>query len=582
MSSDKKQSVTSRIVFDYLMSHKLKIILALFMMVISAGATGLHAWLVRPALDEVLIKGNKEMLFLIPIAIIIVTLCKGLATYTHSYQMSKVAHSIIAKLQTQMFEKLMYLNMKFYNDSKSGNLISRLINDTYYLRLAIVKSVTGIIKDVLVIIFLLGNMFYQSWTLTLFAFFAFPLAIWPIRKIGKSIRKITYTIQNEIAVFSNVLAESIKGIRQVKAYSRENYEKQRAFETISFIQKYFTKSAFISNRLSPLMEFIGSLAVALSIYAGGVFVLNESMTTGQFMSFLVSLLLAYQPVKALGNLNISVQEGLAGAERIFKLLDTSEKNMENISPKKTIDLDGDIVFKDVSFAYNDNTVLDKISLRIPKGKKVALVGLSGSGKSTIANIILRLYDNYSGSILINSKDIKELDLTDVRNSVSIVTQETILFNESIFNNIKYGNLKATDEEISLVAKNAGVSSFSEELDQKLDTVIGENGVKLSGGQRQRIAIARALIKDAPLLIMDEATSSLDNITENKIHETINNLMNNKTKLIIAHRLSTIEDADIIYVLDKGKIESQGKHEELISKSTIYKKLQLREQLENEF
>ena len=582
MSSDKKQSVTSRIVFDYLMSHKLKIILALLMMVISAAATGLHAWLVRPALDEVLIKGNKEMLFLIPIAIIIVTLCKGLATYTHSYQMSKVAHSIIAKLQTQMFEKLMYLNMKFYNDSKSGNLISRLINDTYYLRLAIVKSVTGIIKDVLVIIFLLGNMFYQSWTLTLFAFFAFPLAIWPIRKIGKSIRKITYTIQNEIAVFSNVLAESIKGIRQVKAYSRENYEKQRAFETISFIQKYFTKSAFISNRLSPLMEFIGSLAVALSIYAGGVFVLNESMTTGQFMSFLVSLLLAYQPVKALGNLNISVQEGLAGAERIFKLLDTSEKNMENISPKKTIDLDGDIVFKDVSFAYNDNTVLDKISLRIPKGKKVALVGLSGSGKSTIANIILRLYDNYSGSILINSKDIKELDLTDVRNSVSIVTQETILFNESIFNNIKYGNLKATDEEISLVAKNAGVNSFSEELDQKLDTVIGENGIKLSGGQRQRIAIARALIKDAPLLIMDEATSSLDNITENKIHETINNLMNNKTKLIIAHRLSTIEDADIIYVLDKGKIESQGKHEELISKSTIYKKLQLREQLENEF
>ena len=582
MSSDKKQSVTSRIVFDYLMSHKLKIILALLMMVISAAATGLHAWLVRPALDEVLIKGNKEMLFLIPIAIIIVTLCKGLATYTHSYQMSKVAHSIIAKLQTQMFEKLMYLNMKFYNDSKSGNLISRLINDTYYLRLAIVKSVTGIIKDVLVIIFLLGNMFYQSWTLTLFAFFAFPLAIWPIRKIGKSIRKITYTIQNEIAVFSNVLAESIKGIRQVKAYSRENYEKQRAFETISFIQKYFTKSAFISNRLSPLMEFIGSLAVALSIYAGGVFVLNESMTTGQFMSFLVSLLLAYQPVKALGNLNISVQEGLAGAERIFKLLDTSEKNMENISPKKTIDLDGDIVFKDVSFAYNDNTVLDKISLRIPKGKKVALVGLSGSGKSTIANIILRLYDNYSGSILINSKDIKELDLTDVRNSVSIVTQETILFNESIFNNIKYGNLKATDEEISLVAKNAGVSSFSEELDQKLDTVIGENGIKLSGGQRQRIAIARALIKDAPLLIMDEATSSLDNITENKIHETINSLMNNKTKLIIAHRLSTIEDADIIYVLDKGKIESQGKHKELISKSTIYKKLQLREQLENEF
>ena len=577
-----KRPVINRLVFDYLTNYKLTILIALLMMIISAAATGLHAWLVRPALDEVLIKGNKEMLFLIPFAIIIVTLIKGIATYTHSYQMSKVAHSVIAKLQTQMFDKLMYLNLKYFNESKSGNLISRLINDTYYLRLAIVKSITAVIKDILVIIFLLGNMFYQSWTLTLFAFFAFPLAIWPIRKIGKMIRKITYTIQNEIATFSNVLAEGIKGIRQVKTYNKEEYEKKRAYKTIEYIKTYFIRSAFVSNRLSPLMEFIGSLAVALSIYAGGIFVLNESMTTGQFMSFLVSLLLAYQPVKALGNLNISIQEGLAGAERIFKLLDTSEKNMENISPKKTIDLDGDIVFKDVSFAYNDNTVLDKISLRIPKGKKVALVGLSGSGKSTIANIILRLYDNYSGSILINSKDIKELDLTDVRNSVSIVTQETILFNESIFNNIKYGNLKATDEEISLVAKNAGVSSFSEELDQKLDTVIGENGVKLSGGQRQRIAIARALIKDAPLLIMDEATSSLDNITENKIHETINSLMNNKTKLIIAHRLSTIEDADIIYVLDKGKIESQGSHEELILKSNIYKKLQLREQLENEF
>ena len=582
MSSNPKKSVTSRIISDYLLSHKTKIVLALLMMVISAAATGLHAWLVRPALDEVLIKGNKEMLFLIPIAIILVTLIKGLATYTHSYQMSKVAHAIIAKLQTQMFEKLMYLNMKFYNDSKSGNLISRLINDTYYLRLAIVKSVTGIIKDVLVIIFLLGNMFYQSWTLTLFAFFAFPLALWPIRKIGKSIRKITYTIQNEIAVFSNVLAESIKGIRQVKAYSRENYEKQRAFETISYIQKYFTNSAFISNRLSPLMEFIGSLAVALSIYAGGVFVLNESMTTGQFMSFLVSLLLAYQPVKALGNLNISVQEGLAGAERIFKLLDTDEKNMENISAKKTVDLDGDIIFKDVSFSYNDNLVLDKINLTIPKGKKVALVGLSGSGKSTIANIILRLYDNYTGTILINSKNIKDLNLTDIRNSVSIVTQETILFNDTIFNNIKYGNLEANDEDINIVAQNAGVNNFADEMKQKLHSIIGESGIKLSGGQRQRIAIARALIKGAPFLIMDEATSSLDNITENKIHETINNVMNNKTKLIIAHRLSTIEDADIIYVLDKGKIENKGSHSELILKSTIYKKLQLREQLENEF
>ena len=582
MKSSNKQSVTSRIVFNYLLNHKFQIFLALMMMVISAAATGLHAWLVRPALDEVLIKGNKEMLFLIPIAIIIVTLIKGIATYTHSYQMSKVAHSIIAKLQTQMFEKLMYLNMKFYNDSKSGNLISRLINDTYYLRLAIVKSVTGVIKDVLVIIFLLGNMFYQSWTLTLFAFFAFPLALWPIRKIGKSIRKITYTIQNEIAVFSNVLTESIRGIKQVKSYTKENYEKNRAFETIELIKNYFTKSAFISNRLSPLMEFIGSLAIALSIYAGGVFVLNETMTTGQFMSFLVSLLLAYQPVKALGNLNISIQEGLAGAERIFNLLDTSEKQMEKVSENKNIKLSGDIVLKNISFKYDEKNVLENININIPKNKKVALVGLSGSGKSTISNIITRFFDNYKGDIMIGSENIKKIHLKDLRDNISVVTQETILFNDTITNNIKYGKLDADDDEIKKVADLAGINEFSDNLEKKLETEIGESGIKLSGGQRQRVAIARALIKDAPILILDEATSSLDNITEKSIYKTINDLMKNKTILIISHRLSTIEDSDIIYVVDNGKIDSFGSHEELLKNSKIYKKLQIREKLENEY
>ena len=582
MKSSNEKSVVSRIIFNYLLNHKFKIFLALAMMTISAAATGLHAWLVRPALDEVLIKGNKEMLFLIPIAIIIVTLIKGLATYTHSYQMSKVAHAIIAKLQIQMFEKLMYLNMKFYNDSKSGNIISRLINDTYYLRHAIVKSVTGIIKDVLVIIFLLGNMFYQSWTLTLFAFFAFPLALWPIRKIGKSIRKITYTIQSEIAVFSNVLAESIRGIKQVKSYTKENYEKKRAFETIDYIKKYFTKSAFISNRLSPLMEFIGSLAIALSIYAGGIFVLNETMTTGQFMSFLVSLLLAYQPVKALGNLNISVQEGLAGAERIFKLIDTSNKNMEEISKKENNKLDGDILFKNISFGYDQKNVLNNINLNIPKNKKVALVGLSGSGKSTIANLIPRFFDNYSGEIIIGSDNIKKIHLNDLRNNISIVTQETILFNDTIANNIRYGKLDASDEEIENVAKLAGITEFSGSLEKKLETIIGESGIKLSGGQRQRVAIARAIIKDAPIFILDEATSSLDNITEKGIYKTIKNMMKDKTILIIAHRLSTIEDSDIIYVIDNGKVDSFGSHKELLNNSEIYKKLQLREKLENEF
>ena len=273
--------------------------------------------------------------------------------------MSKVAHNIISTLQSQMFEKLMYLNIKFYSESKSGNLISRLINDTYFLRMAIVKTVTGVIKDVLVIIFLLGNMFYQSWELTIFAFFAFPLALWPIKKIGKSIRKITYTIQNENPKFSNVLGESIRGIRQVKAYNRENFEKNKAINTINQIKNYFIKSAFISNRLSPIMEFIGSLAIAISIYIGGTFVLNETMTTGQFMSFLVSLLLACQPLKALGNLNISVQEGLAGAERIFQLMDDGENSLERKNNNNNIKITkGKLEIKNISFSYQDKNILN--------------------------------------------------------------------------------------------------------------------------------------------------------------------------------------------------------------------------------
>lgn len=571
-----KRSVINRLIFDYLISHKYIIFLALLMMIISAAATGLHAWLVRPALDEVLINGNKEMLFLIPLAIIIVTLCKGIATYTHSFQMSKVAHSVIAKLQTHMFEKLMYLNLNYFDDSKSGNLISRLINDTYYLRIAIVKSVTAVIKDILVIIFLLANMFYQSWSLTLFAFFAFPLAIWPIKKIGKSIRKITYEIQNEIAKFSNVLAESIKGIRQVKAYNREEYEKKRAFKTINFIKTFFIRSAFVSNRLSPLMEFIGSLAVAVSIYAGGVFVLNENMTTGQFMSFLVSLLLAYQPVKALGNLNISVQEGLAGAERIFSLLDTPADQSEKHEANNKIKLDGNIEFKNVNFSYTDQKVLSNINLKIAAGKKTAFVGLSGSGKSTLINLLLRFYDNYSGIIRIDQKDIKSLSLFDLRENISLITQETLLFNESILDNIKYGDMYSNDKKIQEIADISGVSKFANKLPKKLNTIVGESGIKLSGGQRQRIAIARALLKNAPILIMDEATSSLDNLTEQEIQSSLDSLMKNKTTIIIAHRLSTIQNADIIYTLEKGSIESNGSHEYLINNSAVYKKLQLQE------
>lgn len=559
-----------RIINNYIMQYKMGILFAFFMMIISAASTGLHAWLVRPALDDVLIEGDKQMLLLIPIAIIITTLCKGLATFLHSFQMNKVAHRVIATLQSEMFSKLMFFNLKFFSDSKSGNLISRLINDTYFLRMAIVKTVTGVIKDSLVIIFLVGNMIYQSWELALFACFAFPLALWPISKIGKSIRKITYTIQNEIASFSNVLGESIRGIRQVKAYNKEKYEIERASSTINKIKEYFIRSAFISNRLSPLMEFIGSLAIALSVYAGGIFVLNENMTTGQFMSFLVSLLLAYQPVKALGNLNISIQEGLSGAERIFELLDSSENYIEKDIQKKNLNIkNGKIEFKEVNFSYNKKNVLNELNFIIPAGKKIAIVGLSGSGKSTIINLILRFFEPIKGKIIIDDQDTSLCSLSSLRQNISLVTQETFLFNESVESNIRYGKLDASLEEIKNAAKEAGAINFINELPQGFNTIIGEGGIKLSGGQRQRLAIARAILKNAPILLLDEATSSLDNLNEQAIQKSLNNLMKNRTSLVIAHRLSTIEDADIIYIIENGKVNGKGTHHDLLKENKLY-------------
>ena len=315
---------------------------------------------------------------------------------------------------------------------------------------------------------------------------------------------------------------------------------------------------------------------AISIYAGGVFVLNETMTTGQFMSFLVSLLLAYQPVKALGNLNISVQEGLAGAERIFLLLDTSKDKSEKHIESKNINLDGNIEFNNINFSFEENNILKSINLKIESGKKTAFVGLSGRGKSTLINLLLRFYDNYSGVIKIDNHDIKSISLFDLRENISLITQETLLFNESILDNIRYGNMSSSDEDIVKISRLSGVSKFADELPEKLHTVVGESGIKLSGGQRQRIAIARALIKNAPILVMDEATSSLDNLTEREIQKALDELMKDKTTIIIAHRLSTIKDADIIFTIDNGKIENKGNHEHLMENSAVYKKLQLQE------
>ena len=574
----KSSSLIKRIIKDYIAEHYTIILYAFLMMIISSAATGFHAWLVQPALDYVLINSNKNMLIIVPLAIIITTFIKGIATYIHTVQMNSVAHKVISKLQTEMFTKLMFINLSYYGDSNSGNLISRLINDTNYLRMAIIKTSTGLIKDTLVIIFLVANMFYQSWQLALFSFFAFPLAIWPIIKIGKKIRAVSYATQDETGFFTNVLGESIKGIRLIKAYCRQQFAIKKASETINKIKGFFIKSTKVSSRISPIMEFIGSLAVAVAIWGGGILIINEDMTTGQFMSFLVSLLLAYKPVKSLGNLNMTLQEGLSGAQRIFNLLDIKKSNIELNKNNRNLSIDsGEIKIENISFSYpNQKKLFKNFSLTIPSGKKVAIVGSTGSGKSTLINLILRFFDPQEGKILIDGQDIKNQNIDSLRNNISLVSQETNLFNDSIKNNIQFGNLSSNFDEIKKAAISAGAENFIQNLNNKYETIVGENGIKLSGGQKQRIAIARALIKNSPILLLDEATSSLDNITELEVQKAINNLMINKTSLIVAHRLTTIENSDLIYVLDNGSIVEKGKHQELLKNNGLYKKLYYQE------
>lgn len=574
----KSSSLIKRIIKDYILKYSSTIIYAFIMMIISSAATGFHAWLVQPALDHVLIGSNKSMLIIIPLAIIITTFVKGIATYIHTVQMNSISHKVISKLQTEMFTKLMFIDLSYYGDSNSGNLISRLINDTNYLRMAIIKTSTGLIKDTLVIVFLIANMFYQSWQLALFSFFAFPLAIWPIIKIGKKMRAVSYATQDETGFFTNVLGESIRGIRLIKAYCRQQFAIKKASETINKIKDFFIKSTKVSSRISPLMEFIGSLAVGVAIWGGGILIINETMTTGQFMSFLVSLLLAYKPVKSLGNLNINLQEGLSGAQRIFNLLDLKKSSIELDKKDRDLKINlGEIKIENISFSYpNQNKLFENFSLTIPSGKKVAIVGPTGSGKSTLINLILRFFDPQKGRILIDGQDIKNQNIDSVRNNISLVSQDTNLFNDSIKNNIQFGNLSSNFDELKKATINAGAQNFIENLDKKYETIIGENGIKLSGGQKQRIAIARALIKNSPILLLDEATSSLDNITELEVQKAINTLMANKTSLIVAHRLTTIENADLIYVLDNGNIVEKGQHQQLLENKGLYKKLYYQE------
>ena len=563
MSSSRKDFIRISKLF---LAYKSRMFIAITCMIIAALCTGFHAWLVKPALDQVLIEANSFYLYFIPLAILLTGFIKGIASYTQIVSLQFMSHRIIEKLRKDVFHNVINLHYGFFVKNKTGSLITRITTDTYYLSGAMANTYTALIKDSLTLIVLVGNMFYQNWKLAFLSIIVFPIAIIPIRVLGKKIRKVTKNLQHQVGNLASLLEETFKGIKNVKSFNAENFEIKRINKEISFARELNFKQEKITARSRPFTETLGSMAAGLAIFGGGVFVINDNMTAGELMSFLVSLMLAYAPLKNLINVNVTLQGGLGAASRIFEFIDM--KN-DVRGGNKILNRFEKIEFEKVKFQYPNShkDILNEISFVIQKNKKIALVGPSGSGKSSLMALMIRLFDNQEGNISINNNNIQKLKLANLRKMFSLVTQDTVLFDGSIYENIKY-NSSSSKRNIEDAIKFSCVNDFVDDLPEKLETNIGENGVKLSGGQRQRIAIARALAQQNQVILLDEPTSNLDLKTEATLFKNLSNLKN-KTLIVIAHRLSTIKDFDEIYFIESGKLIEKGNHKSLMAKRKKY-------------
>ena len=565
------KEIIKRLYKEYVSRYLKKFFLALFFSIVIAGSTAAIAWLLDPAIKKIFVEKDKDFMLLIPIAIILAFTIKGISLYLVRTMMIKVGASIEKEVQHDLTKAIINADTQVIEKKHSGKFIGNLTFDAGLIIQLVSSSVLSLIKDSLTLIALLSLMFYQNWRLSLFAIIMIPLATITAKSLGKRTSKITTQLQEKIGMITTYFSEILKNSKIIKTYQKEQFEFERADKFLEEAKEKGQKMGIILVRATPIMEVLTGFMIAGLIYFAATMVGDGTLEINNFFSFLAAMMLSYQPVRSLATLNIGIQQSLSGARRVLAVIDEKRKIDDNINASDLVINKANIEYKDVNFGYDTKKeILKSVNLKIEGGDIIALVGHSGAGKTTIMNLIPRFYNASSGEILIDNQSIYKVSLFSLRKNISLVSQDITLFDDTVLSNIAYADSKASKEKILEASKFSATHDFVEQLPEKYDTLIGENGVRLSGGEKQRISIARAILKDAPIILLDEATSSLDADTEHKIQEAIMYLTKNKTTIIIAHRLSTVLRANKIFIVNQGEIVAEGNHDYLLKNSKIYK------------